>query len=893
MPPSPSSLTGFAAWVAVAFAVIGTALFFTWVYLQDAPNFWEHDIEDWKIPRGGPESAYVQQVLMGASLALAALAAGTSEWLVGLRRWQWPYQYTKLLRRKITRLEAVLWFLILGSIIYWFTYAEVSELQWIYGPPSNYSYHYGSYSYENANSSYSYGGNGSYAYDGGEDHAADAAGPHGPPFGPHGPHGPHGHHHHGPPHGFGPQGAKWVQALSEASRQAGLISMMPICLLGVPLARSSAFWRLAGLSYEEAVNFHRWLGHLAVLLTTFHTLGYLVVWTQPVVEFTIGKTAGGLAGIWHELFSEHGVAGLNPFCDNTPPSEFGGLTYNPECCGVSNLAGLIAWAAGIVLWTASLVRVRRSRYLLFIQTHQLHYVFFGFTCAHWSYSLFYMLPSATFYAADIVLRWHGTYACKYATARVHGQDEGKEPTMVTLLLPVPASAADATVVASACPFLQSNKDADGSIMPLPTTLAETDSDNSSEHAAENTTNIQPSFATDPWAGTTCYLQARGLSPLSHIGGWSHPFTVAGSVAFSDITQGAKRALLVHIAPERNWTLRLARAASKAGGGEDVRMSDVSVVSPLPAPPHLEHLAHSVMMGKPLLLIGAGSGVTPGVALIRMLASRTLPATARVRLVVIIRSMHVGEALDGYMLPTGPDGATGLPWLTTEIHMTRAVTGAEDAEDPPPSTQSATGQHGFQGGFRLSAAGDGKLKAIAAPYRLAKNMPNLIGDGGAHLSRRVVTDELATLLGAFVGFMSVTWPLIGDAADHPAPWSYKPTAVSGMGALLLGWICAMGGAWLALLLCDLYAVCTTAAGDHAQPTTEMPSEEAAGASSLIVPLVSNGKRPCMKARLEAFARPGEIEAGEVLMAAGGPEALFATMEEALPAHVHVQRLTHPM
>ena len=359
---------------------------------------------------------------------------------MGLRRWQWPYQYTKLLRRKITRLEAVLWFLILGSIIYWFTYAEVSELQWIYGPPSNYSYHYGSYSYENANSSYSYGGNGSYAYDGGEDHAADAAGPHGPPFGPHGPHGLHGHHHHGPPHGFGPQGAKWVQALSEASRQAGLISMMPICLLGVPLARSSAFWRLAGLSYEEAVNFHRWLGHLAVLLTTFHTLGYLVVWTQPVVEFTIGKTAGGLAGIWHELFSEHGVAGLNPFCDNTPPSEFGGLTYNPECCGVSNLAGLIAWAAGIVLWTASLVRVRRSRYLLFIQTHQLHYVFFGFTCAHWSYSLFYMLPSATFYAADIVLRWRGTYACKYATARVHGQDEGKEPTMVTLLLPVPASA---------------------------------------------------------------------------------------------------------------------------------------------------------------------------------------------------------------------------------------------------------------------------------------------------------------------------------------------------------------------------------------------------------------------------------------------------------------------
>ena len=143
--------------------------------------------------------------------------------------------------------------------------------------------------------------------------------------------------------------------------------MIPICLLGVPLARSSAMWRLVGLSYEEAVNFHRWLGILAVLLTTFHTLGYIVVWTQPAVEFAVGHTAGGLLGIYHELFSEHGVAGLNPWCDNTPHGHFGGLTYNPECCGVSNLAGLIAWAAGLVIWLASLERVRRSRYLLFIQ----------------------------------------------------------------------------------------------------------------------------------------------------------------------------------------------------------------------------------------------------------------------------------------------------------------------------------------------------------------------------------------------------------------------------------------------------------------------------------------------------------------------------------------------
>ena len=314
---------------------------------------------------------------------------------------------------------------------------------------------------------------------------------------------------------------------------------------------------------------------------------------------------------------------------------------------------------------------------------------------------FYMVPSATFYAADIVLRWHGTYTCRAATVRVHGQ--GTQPTMVTLLLPVPASSADATVVAAGCPARQRHTAGHGRIAQRHLSFA--------TPLTSHTALIEPSVEVDPWAGTTCYLRTRALSPWSKMGGWSHPFTVAGSIALDNAT-GAKRALLVHIAPERNWTLRLTRAASKAGGGADVRMADVSVTSPLPAPPHLEHLAHSVMMGKPLLLIGAGSGVTPAVALIRMLASRTLPATARVHLIVIVRSMHVAEALDGYMLPASADGATGLPWLTTELHLTRKVVGADDVENTT-SSQVAT-VHGFQGGFRLSTAGDGTLRGRLHP-----------------------------------------------------------------------------------------------------------------------------------------------------------------------------------
>ena len=102
--------------------------------------------------------------------------------------------------------------------------------------------------------------------------------------------------------------------------------MIPISLLGVPLSRSSALWRMAGLSYEEAIHVHRWLGVLTMLLTSFHTLGYLVLWLHTSFESLI-----------EELFSAKGVGGLSPWCVD---GEFGGDYV--ECGGVSNLAGLIA-----------------------------------------------------------------------------------------------------------------------------------------------------------------------------------------------------------------------------------------------------------------------------------------------------------------------------------------------------------------------------------------------------------------------------------------------------------------------------------------------------------------------------------------------------------------------
>ena len=330
---------------------------------------------------------------------------------------------------------------------------------------------------------------------------------------------------------------------------------------------------------------------------------------------------------------------------------------------------------------------------------------------------------------------------------------------------------------------------------------------------------------DPWAGATAYVRVRRLDWF-----YPHPFTVAGSVALDAkdaLATGCPRALLIHITPERRWTLSLAKMALRLGARSDAHLPLVSVTGPLPAPPHLEQLACAVAAGTPLLLVGAGSGVTPGIALLRMLASRQLPPHARVRFVVVIRSPLVAEALDGFMLPDA-HGCTGAPWLTTEIHLTRAAPGTAappstaactaactGASSPPPSpatcahAASTRGPHAFRGGFRLASEADGQgaavLRAVSAPYAVSRPVKG--GDASAaagpavpRRSRSAAADELMSVAGAAAGFVAVAWPLLWRLDD--ALLAGQPNVISGLGGLVLAWMGALLGALAALALSDV-------------------------------------------------------------------------------------------
>ena len=188
------------------------------------------------------------------------------------------------------------------------------------------------------------------------------------------------------------------------------------------------------------------------------------------------------------------------------------------------------------------------------------------------------------------------------------------------------------------------------------------------------------------------------------------------------------------------------------------------------------------------------------------------------------------------------------------------------------------------------------------------------------SRNVAADEICTLLGAFGGFVGVAWPLL-CSTSYDAPLEGKPTAISGLAALLLAWCGALVGAIVALVLVDALACCAFHASRGRNPRRTLdgrpvsetlsinapyPISEAsregeqpcAQPETLDVVLASNGARPDMRARVDAFvsdvvaARGGGAEE-EMLVAAGGPKALLSSLRAALPSRLRMVGLTHPM
>ena len=686
--------------------------------------------------------------------------------------------------------------------------------------------------------------------------------------------------------------------------------LLPMTLIGLPLSRTSALWRAMGRSYEEAISFHRALGHVMMAMFTLHGVGYMTIWLARGWDFFLDEMSDWL--------------------------------HCGRCTHINNLAGFIAWLGGFLLWITSLKWVRRRNYALFFNTHQLHLIFFAFGCIHWPTLLAYAAPSIVFYAADAALRRHVSRGRVEALARGR---PAKAPSITTLVIARTADAATAPREA-ACPHAQvpvaRGVEARCPAMSLPG--QETDRSYTA-HGEE-------------WTGGCVYLAVPSLGRFPYLQ-W-HPFSIGGSA-----DGGAS--LVVHVNKCRRWTNGLARlvaasasagtrvagAADDADAGADQRLR-LHMIGPIPAPPSLLDCVSEARRGTPLVLIGGGAGIVPIVAILRRLACGQPPA-ACVRLTLIVReACALEQLLDGRMLPlpatdgaaahdaaigagavndeAGGYSATGYQWLCCRIFLTSKHLPRESSDEdgtwatPPEECTRRVPD----GPFRIAVDSGGLLHATAAPFAPLTSHPEPTG-----VPLQVY--EATSLVGAVVGYMSIAWPLVWRGDN--APWARRnaSTLTTGGGGFVLATVCSLLAAALLLKLSDLpgWLRSLTSHPERSPPSVSVRAKPAARTSStgvelLGVQLIDDGMAAvaedgAVKARIEAAITPnitpssnrpdqqsyvpvpvagrtrpdmGELlrrEPPEARVAAGGPPAMFDALNKALSAAGRPPsvRLTHSM
>ncbi|KAG0568392.1 hypothetical protein KC19_6G016700 [Ceratodon purpureus] len=138
---------------------------------------------------------------------------------------------------------------------------------------------------------------------------------------------------------------RWQAKLDKSGELFGKVIPFAMTLLFVPITRGSPIMRLIHVPFEHAVRYHRWLGHLTMVLIATHGVLYSIYYYSR-----------------HEM---HMVVEWR---------------YSQE--GIANLPGVIAAMAGILMWVTALAPVRNRLFNLFHGTHQLYIVLFAFYAWH-------------------------------------------------------------------------------------------------------------------------------------------------------------------------------------------------------------------------------------------------------------------------------------------------------------------------------------------------------------------------------------------------------------------------------------------------------------------------------------------------------------------------------
>ena len=176
----------------------------------------------------------------------------------------------------------------------------------------------------------------------------------------------------------------------------GHLVAIQLAFLLLPVTRNSIFQRIFGISFNDAIAWHRRISRVTVILTFCHGVAMLVLWDFSVAFSTIQTQ-------W----------------------------------AMGTLYGTLAFLCMLLLSLFAIERCRRSRYPLFFQTH----LFFAtlvyvFSLLH-SWQLRWLcIPPAFFFFGDIILRFAPAFTRKVEVDQlVAFQDGNTRITMMRLKIP--------------------------------------------------------------------------------------------------------------------------------------------------------------------------------------------------------------------------------------------------------------------------------------------------------------------------------------------------------------------------------------------------------------------------------------------------------------------------
>ncbi|XP_019432218.1 PREDICTED: ferric reduction oxidase 2-like [Lupinus angustifolius] len=173
----------------------------------------------------------------------------------------------------------------------------------------------------------------------------------------------------------------WQEKLDTVALRVGLVGNICLAFLFFPVARGSSVLPLFGLTSESSIKYHIWLGHIVMTLFTIHGLCYIIFWAVTNQISQMLK--------WDKV-------------------------------GISNLAGEIALTFGLIMWIATIPRIRRKFFELFFYTHYLYILFIVFFIFHVGITYaFLMLPSFYLFLVDRCIRFlQSRHQVRLVSARV-------------------------------------------------------------------------------------------------------------------------------------------------------------------------------------------------------------------------------------------------------------------------------------------------------------------------------------------------------------------------------------------------------------------------------------------------------------------------------------------